>query len=403
MALATQCPYCSTIFRVASDQLKLRGGIVRCGRCSQAFDGNAGLIDPAMALQAAPLAEAVKPAPAAAAQADHAEQAAEPTPAIERPLHYLAMPDIAPAAAPNQVEHQNDLELELEPEPEFDLDLDFDLDAEAAPRSALEPASGVLSTPAPERHWIDLAALTAADEARLQREAVLIKSAAPSVSAPSPATGIGSEVTAEAEIESEARYWAETVARYQIEPERQSEAQAEVNSEEPEFVVQGRRKQRNGKAVGVFTALGALLLLLALLAQGVMTFGSQLAAQAPQLKPALTTICSMLGCRIALPMQIKSISIELGQLQTLNASTFSYATVLHNNSSTVQAWPNIELILTDGADQAVLRRVFTPRDYLGTGFELNSGFAARSEQALKLYFELTRINASGYHIAVFYP
>ncbi len=412
MALATQCPYCSTIFRVASDQLKLRGGIVRCGRCSQAFDGNAGLIDPATALQKAPLAEATKPAPVEAAQANHAEQAeqaAEPTPAPERPLHYLTVPDIAAAAAQNQIEHQTDLE--LEPEPEFDLDLDFDLDAEAASRPALEPVSDFLSTPAPERHWIDLAALTAADEERLQREALLTKSAAPSVPAPSPATEIKPEVTATAEIkakikpqaETEAGYWAESAARYQIEAESESEAKPEVDSEEPEFVVQGRRKQRNGKAVGVLTALGALLLLLALLAQGVMTFGSQLAAQAPQLKPALTAICSMLGCRIALPMQIKAISIELGQLQTLNASTFSYATVLHNNSSTVQAWPNIELILTDGADQAVLRRVFTPRDYLGAGFDLNSGFAARSEQALKLYFELTRINASGYHIAVFYP
>src|ERR1700752_2558535 len=45
MALATQCPHCQTIFRVAADQLKLRGGIVRCGKCSSVFDGNATLIE----------------------------------------------------------------------------------------------------------------------------------------------------------------------------------------------------------------------------------------------------------------------------------------------------------------------------------------------------------------------
>jgi predicted Zn finger-like uncharacterized protein len=45
MALATQCPHCHTTFRVASDQLKLRGGIVRCGACQSIFDGNAHLID----------------------------------------------------------------------------------------------------------------------------------------------------------------------------------------------------------------------------------------------------------------------------------------------------------------------------------------------------------------------
>jgi predicted Zn finger-like uncharacterized protein len=45
MALATQCPHCFTTFRVAADQLKLRGGIVRCGSCQSIFDGNAHLID----------------------------------------------------------------------------------------------------------------------------------------------------------------------------------------------------------------------------------------------------------------------------------------------------------------------------------------------------------------------
>src|SRR4051812_8725848 len=45
MALATRCPHCDTTFRVASDQLKLRGGIVRCGACHEIFDGNASLVD----------------------------------------------------------------------------------------------------------------------------------------------------------------------------------------------------------------------------------------------------------------------------------------------------------------------------------------------------------------------
>jgi predicted Zn finger-like uncharacterized protein len=47
MALATT--HCNTVFRVAADQLKLRGGIVRCGTCREVFDGNAALVDPAAA------------------------------------------------------------------------------------------------------------------------------------------------------------------------------------------------------------------------------------------------------------------------------------------------------------------------------------------------------------------
>ena len=39
MSLATRCPYCRTTFRVTHDQLKLRGGLVRCGACKEIFNG----------------------------------------------------------------------------------------------------------------------------------------------------------------------------------------------------------------------------------------------------------------------------------------------------------------------------------------------------------------------------
>src|SRR5471032_1771023 len=54
MALATKCPHCNTIFRVAHDQLKLRVGIVRCGSCNEVFDGNAALLEPLAAAPPAP-------------------------------------------------------------------------------------------------------------------------------------------------------------------------------------------------------------------------------------------------------------------------------------------------------------------------------------------------------------
>jgi predicted Zn finger-like uncharacterized protein len=38
VALATRCPNCQALFRVVADQLKLRGGLVRCGACRHVFD-----------------------------------------------------------------------------------------------------------------------------------------------------------------------------------------------------------------------------------------------------------------------------------------------------------------------------------------------------------------------------
>lgn len=43
MALVTTCPNCNTSFRVVADQLKLRRGLVRCGRCRTVFSGLEGL------------------------------------------------------------------------------------------------------------------------------------------------------------------------------------------------------------------------------------------------------------------------------------------------------------------------------------------------------------------------
>jgi predicted Zn finger-like uncharacterized protein len=39
MALATTCPHCKTSFKVVADQLKLRRGLVRCGKCQDVFSG----------------------------------------------------------------------------------------------------------------------------------------------------------------------------------------------------------------------------------------------------------------------------------------------------------------------------------------------------------------------------
>ena len=46
MVLATRCPHCRTTFRVVQDQLKLRGGLVRCGACKEIFNGTVNLLRP---------------------------------------------------------------------------------------------------------------------------------------------------------------------------------------------------------------------------------------------------------------------------------------------------------------------------------------------------------------------
>jgi len=181
------------------------------------------------------------------------------------------------------------------------------------------------------------------------------------------------------------------------------DASADEDSDEPGFVKRARRKQKYGKAATIAMSLGSVLLLGALCAQAVTTFRNPLAAAMPALKPALTSACLALGCKIELPTQIDDLTIEQGELQTLSDTTFSFVTLLRNQSATAQAWPSIELVLDDDKDKHVLRRVFAPRDYLSPDVAIDKGFAPHTEQTVKLYFELHDVKASGYHIAVFYP
>jgi len=169
------------------------------------------------------------------------------------------------------------------------------------------------------------------------------------------------------------------------------------------FVKRVDRSQKYGKAATISMAIGIPLLLAGLALQAGTTFRDTLAANYPQLKPALAAMCQPLGCKIALPTQLDALSIEQGELATMAESTFSFTTVLRNQSKTAQTWPHIELTLNDNADKPVLRRVFAPREYLPSPAEAEKGFGPRSEQSIKLYFELKELKASGYHIAIFYP
>jgi len=55
MSLVTRCPSCATAFRVLPEQLSVRNGQVRCGKCATVFDGNAGLVkDPRAPTHAEP-------------------------------------------------------------------------------------------------------------------------------------------------------------------------------------------------------------------------------------------------------------------------------------------------------------------------------------------------------------
>jgi len=149
----------------------------------------------------------------------------------------------------------------------------------------------------------------------------------------------------------------------------------------------------------------ALLLVLGLAAQIVFHFRSDIALDMPVLRPTLEMLCQSLNVDLPLPRRVELVSIETSDLQAdpargnllvLNAS-------LRNRANYAQAYPSLELSLTDTADAAIARRVLRPDEYLPQKSQGDKVFAASSDVAVRLWIEAKNISAAGYRLYVFYP
>lgn len=391
---------------------------MRCGTCREVFDGNAALVDPAAASPFLTSAPGTAAPPSASYLADNSLASAmddEPIYSLDFDTSFDPF-GILPETAQlkddaDDGEHiELDLDVVLPDEALADVPAAAPLDIpepEATPAETLpEPPEPPLPHPmAPfKRRQVDDAPAFATylrdsrREPNLEAGAAPVLPAAEKVSLDKPATARREPTLADHSFEA---LPAAPVAPAPA--EEQEESVLPPADEEPAFVTQGRRREQSGKALRVAMAAGSVVLLLLLFLQVMTTFRNPLAAQFPQWKPTLVALCKLSGCQVDLPAQIEALSIEQGELQTLKEQTFSYVSLLRNQSRSVQAWPSIELTLNDANDKPVLRRVIAPRDYLPAAIDVRQGFAPRSEQTIKLYFALDQLTASGYHIAIFYP
>lgn len=411
MPLATQCPHCLTTFRVANDQLKLHAGLVRCGACQQTFNGVEHLLAPG-----------AKPAPAKSLKLALAPGSFE-VPAHEAthlPAHlpiHVPLPDEleAPASATpvdsatlNQNENASAEPIQEAHPISSPSSLDFDLgqDDAFAQNEAAPAETPAAEVQAPEIEKPEAQSETVvfdveqddAKELEAQQEiSTITATVAETIEASAGADEVEPEMEAlvESEMSEEGSHEASDAAEHE----------GESDSEKPIFVIQAEKKQRRSRITKIFLLLFSVILFLAFLGQASYGMRHQIAARFPQTKPALQEACKLLRCRIETPAQIDMILIESNELQALvtDGNIFSLTALLQNTSATLQAWPMLELTLNDSKEQTVLRRVFTPSEYLSNKNDLIKGFAPASEQTIKLHFELSEVKAAGYHLSVFYP
>jgi len=359
--MRTRCPVCNTVFRVTSEQLRVKAGKVRCGHCQSLFNAFDSLIDDAPEIapkESQPVADAADSSPSAPPPADSGPDL------VQAPATAEATGEPPTAATPqlsNEVEPPADAAAQPAPEPPpLEPAPEEPAPTPAAPSPAIEPAAAEESTaPTNDDGPANLSQESVEESTLAAREAGLVA----------------------------ARELAETPAYNRWAAGTLSAGTAGL------FDAEATRPAR-----WPFT-LSALLLLLALLAQLTHHFRSELVLHLP----ASAALFEALAVDVPLPRKTELVSIESSDLQSDNSrGLLVLQATLRNRAPFAQAWPALELTLTDTRDGVVARRVLAAADYLPPGTDPKA-FVANGEIAVRLWVEAKELGAAGYRLYLFYP
>ena len=151
--------------------------------------------------------------------------------------------------------------------------------------------------------------------------------------------------------------------------------------------------------------LGLLVLILVLAGQTVYFFRNTVAAYYPETKPLLNMACKPLGCKVELLANVSLVKLDGAELQAMpdKPGIVIFSATMRNNATYRQAYPKLELTLTDVTNHALARRYFAPSEYLPQGMKLESGLPVQDEVLIKLTLDLDRLEAVGYKSRLFYP
>jgi predicted Zn finger-like uncharacterized protein len=142
-----------------------------------------------------------------------------------------------------------------------------------------------------------------------------------------------------------------------------------------------------------------------LLAQALWFFPGDFAARLPAARDTLQRFCEWTGCQLALPRLPEQLFIEASDLQLLDPahpSEVLLTATIRNRAPLVQAFPLLDLTLTDQTNQTAARKVFAPDEYLDRSVDRSQGLGANQEVSLRLYLDTGNVKPAGYRLYLFF-
>lgn len=434
--MLTRCPACDTVFLLRPDQLRARQGMVRCGNCLKTFNALDHLIEPdpgagdpatAPPAVAAPDPAAVPPAGHFAAVGTDADIATTPAAADDTPPSSFShlefdIPDPRWTAIEDMpAAWDGAQEPTVDDTPVVPLRLDLDL-APSAPADddafeprigAADPQSAALGAPR-----VDFSAMMAAAGERLAADTnAPASAAAPPVPAEAPIEAVtldADEIAARADEPPPEARTEPTLAPLAAgdtgtEPAEDTQALPPLHAVEPpdpaHLDAAYGREPNTSPLQRLALGLGLTVLTVGLAAQSAYVFRERIARVLPDSRPYYEAACAQLGCTMPLPQDAPLINIDSPDLQSepRQPGRYVFHATIQNRAGYPQAWPHVELTLTDTRDRALVRRVLAPADWLPAAARQQAAFAAGSEVTVRLAFDAPGVAATGYRVYVFYP
>ena len=172
-----------------------------------------------------------------------------------------------------------------------------------------------------------------------------------------------------------------------------------------DFLDKTKRLNRPSKKSNLWLWLiFAIILFIIAIAQSVYFLRNELAIYYPAAKPYLVKACEKIACSIELPKKIEFIIIDDSDIQedAEHAGLMRLTSTLINQAGFSQAYPNLELTLTDVEDKPKLRRIFKPQEYLPEHIDIARGLAPGEEIKIKIAMTTQGETVAGYRVFVTY-
>ncbi|NDV14289.1 DUF3426 domain-containing protein [Crenobacter caeni] len=369
--LTAQCPQCQTRFKVSDAQLDAADGFVRCGRCAHVFNAREVLEPLPVPAQAA---RPAAPADRGEIEDFELELPDFEAPAPQPPVAPLAVPEPAAASAPEPVSEIAP-EAPAVPDPELAAFQQALSDALRAPRPAARPIEPLESAPEPAALIGDPFGGSAASAEEEALPDVLRSQRGRDTPPETPA------------------------------PEAQVAQEPEAGPAAPE----DHAPARPSSLPAVLFALGGMLGLFVLAGQLVYLNRTRIAAEVPELRPTLEAACQSLGCTVPLAGDRALLRTEWSELARVpdHPGLVQFTAILKNHARYMQAWPSMELTLTDSDDRVLVRKVFPPKDWLPVAERAQRGIGAGAQVRSQLQLDTAALgpkqSSIGYSVNWLYP